>query len=362
MRWDIFCKVIDNHGDIGVCWRLAVQLAAGGADRVRLWVDDGSALAWMAPQGHPGVSLVDWSSPKAVASAVAEPLPDVLVEAFGCDPEPALVSRVAASAAGGSNRPPPWIDLEYLSAEPYVERSHRLPSPLFHGPGAGLTRHFFYPGFTAATGGLLREPDLLRRLSQFDRSGWLPAHGIAWRGERLVSLFCYEPAALAGLLDAWADGDEPTLLLVTPGRAARAVQDRLPDGGRDNLRLHYLPALSQAEFDELLWACDLNLVRGEDSFVRAMWAGRAMAWQIYPQDDDAHHDKLAAWLDTIDAPASMRRFHDGWNGIATGVAAPGTTTLDEWKTAMSRARDRLIRQPDLVSQLRVFVKELCPDS
>ncbi|HEY0886111.1 MAG TPA: elongation factor P maturation arginine rhamnosyltransferase EarP, partial [Ramlibacter sp.] len=22
MLWDIFCKVIDNHGDIGVCWRL----------------------------------------------------------------------------------------------------------------------------------------------------------------------------------------------------------------------------------------------------------------------------------------------------------------------------------------------------
>jgi uncharacterized repeat protein (TIGR03837 family) len=359
MRWDIFCKVIDNHGDIGVCWRLAAQLAAGGADTVRLWVDDASALAWMAPQGQAGVRLVDWSGAAAVEAAVAEPLPDVLIEAFGCDPEPTLVSRVAAA---GPDRPRPWINLEYLSAEPYVERSHRLPSPVFHGPGAGLTRHFFYPGFTPATGGLLREPDLQERLAQFDRAGWLQTHGIAWRGERLVSLFCYEPAALAGLLNAWADADEPTLLLVTPGRAARAVQDGLPHGGRARLRIHHLPALTQPEFDELLWACDFNLVRGEDSFVRAMWACRAMAWQIYPQDDDAHHDKLAAWLHTIDAPESMRRFHAGWNGITTGVAPPDTATLAEWTTAMVRTRASLLQQPDLLSQLRAFVKGLCPDS
>jgi hypothetical protein len=23
LHWDIFCRVIDNFGDIGVCWRLA---------------------------------------------------------------------------------------------------------------------------------------------------------------------------------------------------------------------------------------------------------------------------------------------------------------------------------------------------
>lgn len=37
--WDIFCSVVDNYGDIGVCWRLAVNLAQRG-QRVRLWIDD----------------------------------------------------------------------------------------------------------------------------------------------------------------------------------------------------------------------------------------------------------------------------------------------------------------------------------
>ena len=30
LLWDIFCQVIDNHGDVGVCWRLARELAARG--------------------------------------------------------------------------------------------------------------------------------------------------------------------------------------------------------------------------------------------------------------------------------------------------------------------------------------------
>ncbi|MCZ2497651.1 elongation factor P maturation arginine rhamnosyltransferase EarP [Xylophilus sp. Kf1] len=354
MRWDIFCRVIDNHGDLGVCWRLAAQLAAAG-DTVRLWVDDGTALAWMAPGGHPGVQLIDWSDEAAVRTAVAAPPPEVLIEAFGCDPEPALVERFAASAG-----PRRWINLEYLSAEAYVARSHGLPSPVFHGPGAGLTKHFFYPGFSAATGGLLREPDLAQRLARFDRAAWLRSQAIDWRGERLVSLFCYDPPALAGLLDAWAEGDQPTLLLVTPGRAARAVHAARPQGASGHLRIHPMPALTQPGFDELLWACDLNLVRGEDSLVRALWAGRAMAWQIYPQDDDAHHDKLDAWLDAIDAPASMRRFHAAWNGIATGpapagITAPDAATLAEWQASLGRSRAGWLAQPDLLSQLRRFV-------
>ncbi len=59
LQWDIFCRVIDNFGDIGVCWRLATQLAGQG-QQVRLWVDDASALQWMAPEGCPGVEVRAW--------------------------------------------------------------------------------------------------------------------------------------------------------------------------------------------------------------------------------------------------------------------------------------------------------------
>ena len=156
MLWDLYCRVIDNYGDIGVCWRLGADLASRG-EEVRLWVDDPSPLSWMAPVVHPGVKVLRWTGD-------APPLApgEVVIEAFGCDPPPAFVERMASAA-----RPPVWVNLEYLSAEAYVERSHGLPSPQSSGPGVGLTKWFYYPGFTPATGGLLREPDLLDRQRRF---------------------------------------------------------------------------------------------------------------------------------------------------------------------------------------------------
>jgi uncharacterized repeat protein (TIGR03837 family) len=361
MQWDIFCKVIDNHGDLGVCWRLASQLATAG-ERVRLWIDDASALGWMAPSGQSGVRVIDWLDAAAVQSAAAEPAPDVLIEAFGCEPAPELIASFAeASANDGARRA--WINLEYLSAEPYVERLHGLPSPVFKGPGAGLTKRFFYPGFTPATGGLLREPGLMERQSRFDRRQWLQERQIPWRdGERLISLFCYEPGALTALLRQLAAGPTPTRLLVTAGRAARAVQacissqnEPMPAaGGRNALSISYLPYLTQPDFDHLLWACDLNFVRGEDSLVRALWAGAPLVWQIYPQDDDAHHVKLDSWLDWLGAPPSLRLFHHAWNGFGS-TPLPTLETRGPWRETALAARARLLAQDDLLTQLRYLV-------
>jgi len=348
-QWDIFCRVIDNHGDLGVCWRLACQLAVRG-QRVRLWIDDAAALRWMAPSGHEGVRVIDWLDAAALQAAVAQPPPDVLVEAFGCEPAPELIARFAETPGKA------WINLEYLSAEPYVERLHGLPSPVFRGPGAGLTKRFFYPGFTPATGGLLRETDLVARQAGFDRARWLSERQIPWQaGERLVSLFCYEPPALAALLAQLAHGPEHTRLLVTAGRAAQTVRALLgAEEARGALSISYLPYLTQPDFDHLLWACDLNFVRGEDSLVRGLWAGAPLVWQIYPQDDDAHHVKLGAWLDWLGAPPSLRLFHHAWNGFGDGPLPP-LEMKGPWRETARNARERLLAQDDLVTQLQEMV-------
>ncbi len=309
MRWDIFCKVIDNHGDLGVCWRLSAELAARGK-AVRLWVDDPSALAWMAPGGRQGVQVVPWRA----QSPAPEP-GDAVIEAFGCDPHPAFQAAIA-QAARARGRQPAWINLEYLSAESYVERCHGLTSPVLSGPAAGLAKRFCYPGFTSRTGGLIRERDFDQRRAAFDRQAWLHSMGVSAHGERLVSLFCYEPRPLGALLARWRDGAQRTRLLVTPGRARAAVEalgDTLVPGGA--LALTHLPALTQTDYDHLLWACDLNFVRGEDSLVRALWAGRPFVWQIYPQDDGAHRAKLEAFLDWQQCPPEWRALHRAWNGI-----------------------------------------------
>lgn len=373
LQWDVFCRVIDNFGDIGVCWRLVTQLAGLG-HRVRLWVDDASALTWMAPAGCPGVELRAWGSPPPGAH---EPAPDVMVEAFGCEIATEFIAY-SANQSRANGQKPVWINLEYLSAESYVERTHRLPSPLLSGPAAGWTRWFFYPGFTPATGGLLREGDLLARRQAFDRTAWRQAHADAFGqgndcpGQRWVSLFCYEPAALPELLQR--SQARPTQLLVTPGRPTVAVQAAVGAVGAAHLHdpnaalrapgklgqlyISYLPARTQTAFDDMLWACDLNFVRGEDSLVRALWAGQALVWQIYPQHDNAHHDKLRAFLDWLQAPASLRQFHATWNGLDTApLQWPGDDTLAEWTDCIAAARTRLLTQDNLVAQLLGFVAE-----
>ncbi|MDP2034939.1 MAG: elongation factor P maturation arginine rhamnosyltransferase EarP [Polaromonas sp.] len=361
-QWDIFCKVIDNHGDIGVCWRLSTDLAARG-HQVRLWVDDASALAWMAPPGHAGVTVLPWLEPLGLNLLRLDSAPcEVLVEAFGCEIAPEFIAACADQHRAGAPNPV-WINLEYLSAEPYVERNHALPSLVQHGPAAGWTKWFFYPGFTPATGGLLREPGLLQRQADFDRSAWLDAQHIAWAGEKLVGLFCYEPPALPALLEQFARAGlhgEPVRLLVAAGRAAAAVRAALVNekglqpilDKHQLLSITYLPLLPQTDFDHLLWACDLNFVRGEDSVVRALWAGKPLVWQIYPQDDQAHQAKLQAFLDRLDAPASLRAFHQAWNGQHPHLPAMDT---QGWSDGLRAARQALLGQPDLCSQLLGFV-------
>jgi uncharacterized repeat protein (TIGR03837 family) len=345
MKWDLFCRVIDNHGDMGVCWRLAADLAARG-EQVRLWVDDASALAWMAPDGALGVELRPWPE----APTQEEP-GDVVIEAFGCNPPHDFVERMAARTP-----PPVWINLEYLSAEAYVERSHRLPSPQRNG----LVKWFFYPGFTARTGGLLREPHLLVQRQSFDAAQWLAERGLTRGvGERVVSLFCYQNAALPVLLQQLAA--QPTLLLATAGPAAHQVRAALGDGlAIGALRAVELPYLTQVNYDRLLWSCDLNFVRGEDSIVRAVWAGVPFVWQIYPQEDGVHLAKLDAFLDRLlaGAPAGLavhcRAFWHAWNGAAS---LPRLPDLEAWRAQSLAWRGTLAAQPDLCTQLMGLARE-----
>ena len=403
LQWDIFCKVIDNFGDIGVSWRLAADLASCG-QRVRLWTDDASALAWMAPDGCDGVEVLSWPAMLDAADLAKLKLApcDVMVEAFGCNIAPEFIAYCAHQTCATALKPL-WINLEYLSAEAYVERCHTLPSLVSNGPGAGWTKWFFYPGFTAKTGGLLRETGLLLRQNAFDRAGWLASHSIDAGERALVSLFCYEPPALKRLLRQFARcglHGRSVHLLVANGRPAGAVKAALQILGsevpewpataaidvkgskydeiglqrnpQDNslLSISYLPLLTQREFDELLWTCELNFVRGEDSVVRAIWAGKPFVWQIYPQDDGAHSAKLDAFLDALAATPAVRALHQLWNGSLENRGNAAADALPEkpqapmftfsppelaaWQQLVQTMRSRLMLQHDLTRSLLEF--------
>jgi uncharacterized repeat protein (TIGR03837 family) len=339
MQWDVFCRVIDNHGDLGVCWRLAHDLAEHG-DTVRLWIDDPSALAWMAPQGHRRVAALQWQ-----ASLNAQPH-EAVIEAFGCNPPEEFVARMAAAPA-----PPVWINLEYLSAEAHVERSHGLPSPQLGGAGRGLTKWFYYPGVTPATGGLIREATLPLVPSRVRRA----VRGVR-ADERAVSVFAYEHAPFAELFDRL--DTRPTVLLLCAGVSQAPALSAFDAWGRrgQHLRCHVLPYMTQTDYDELLADCDLNLVRGEDSLVRAFWAAKPFIWHVYRQDDQAHAAKLEAMLSAMQAPAEVARLWRAWNRLGDWPEA-GRPLPDHgsWAAYCEKWRETLWRQPSLTEGLRRFV-------
>ena len=335
---DIFCNVIDNYGDIGVCWRLARQLAQEHSLAVRLWVDDLSSLAKLChetdatleSQHCRGVEVRRWADPFPEAQPA-----ELVIEAFACKLPQGYIEAMAEQQQSV------WVNLEYLSAEDWVHGCHGLPSP---HPNLPLTRYFFFPGFTKQTGGLLLERDLFARRDAFQSDAaqqqafWQSIGMEMPSAEALkISLFGYENAALHDLFDAWASGAQPVLCVVPEGRilpqAGQYFGDTAPHAGssytRGNLQVHVLPFVEQERYDELLWACDVNCVRGEDSCVRAQWAAKPFVWQIYPQHDAVHWQKLQAFLNLYCAPLSaaasqaMQGMWREWNsGGEAGQAWP----------------------------------------
>ncbi len=364
MLWDIFCRVIDNHGDLGVCWRLSAELATRGHS-IRLWVDDASALAWMAPDAKPNVEgRKQFHTP--AGQVVVRPWHDALgsqdassevwVEAFGCDlPQHFLAWAQLSQLDAAHISAPVWLNLEYLSAESYVERCHKLPSPVMSGALKGRTKWFFYPGFTEKTGGLIREAGLQKQMATNASLGLGPLSSKA--PPQKSTLFCYEPEALAEAMQLASLNTDQHEWQVAHGRGALAFEQALQSlPSHLEPPLHqFIPPLSQAKFDQLLASGDLNFVRGEDSLVRALWAGKAFVWQIYPQDDGAHGPKLNAFLDWLHAPDSLRRFHLRWNGLSQDPLPE--IDLPAWQACATEARARLMQQMDLVSQLLQFVAE-----
>ncbi len=356
LEWDIYCKIVDNYGDVGVCWRLAVDLADRG-QRVRLFLTDPTPLHWMAPNRHPRVEIVHWRS------GVENLVRDVVIAAFSCELDQATLQAIGARFHDGN--PCVWIQLEYLSAESFSARSHGCAAPVLHGPAAGAPRFAFYPGFTETTGGLLRAPDLLRQQAAFDPQRWLAERQIRVQGQTLMSMFCYEPPMLPKLLQQLAGSDRQVHMLVCAGRTADAVRQALPNPPVDatisvlkqgSLTLTFLPPLTQTDYDHLLWSCQLNFVRGEDSLVRAIWAGQAFVWQAYPQDDGAHLRKLDALLAQMHAPTSLRNSSKRWNDGDVGPApfCDPLPDIAQWRSATRSWRDTLLIQADLVTQLVRF--------
>jgi uncharacterized repeat protein (TIGR03837 family) len=373
---DIFCAVIDNFGDIGVCWRLARQLAREHGWQVRVFVDDLHAFQKLCPslaldearQMHDGIVIEHWREPSHAGDTLE--VADVVIEAFACELPPVYVAAMAERA-----RVPLWFNLEYLSAEDWIADFHLRPSP---HPRYALSKTFFFPGLGPGTGGVLKERDLDAARAAFEgspaaRADWwrnATGHAPPPVDATVVSLFAYENPAVDSLLEQWRDSASPIVLLVPEGRISGALARffGLPSfaagshATRGNLSAHALAFTEQPGYDALLWASDVNFVRGEDSFVRAQWAARPFVWHIYPQADDAHLPKLDAALAhytrtlSKDARAALERFWHAWNGTGRPDWAEFQRHYPAFKRRAASWAAELGQVGDLAGNLTSFAK------
>lgn len=364
--WDIFCKVVDNFGDIGVCWRLAKQLHHDHHVNVRLFIDKLDiarhilvGLQNLEAQDYDGVHIIRWRDDLALTAAA-----DVVLETFACGLPDAYLALMPPNTI--------WINVDYLSAESWV--------PSFHGlngqhPETNFTRHFYFPGFTEDTGGLFREQDLIKQRDAFQQSEQSKAAfwqrlGVDDAGQQTVSLFSYENALVEALLSSIADHGPDTIVLMPKqshmpemmfGNNALEVGDVFRVG---HLSCYVLPFLSQADYDKLLWASDINFVRGEDSWLRALWAAKPFIWQPYPQVDDAHLVKLNAFIDTF-YPASacknnIAKLHQDWSTgeFSAKVWACYLKELETVRHEIAQQTAALATQAPLASKLIAFCEKV----
>jgi uncharacterized repeat protein (TIGR03837 family) len=355
MRWDLFCQIVDNYGDAGICWRLARSLTSLHGQEVRIFCDDLPTLNLLASGVDPAISakieLLPWEASYGNHRHAVK-APDVVIEAFGCElPERYMAGLFIAA------KKPILINLEYLSAEPWIIEFHGKASPQSHG----IPKYFFFPGFQEEVGGLLLDP--------IPAAGTLSANQIpsdlqdTWSklrpGAKRISIFCYPGAPLRKWLEDLGAIDEEFDILLTYGHAQLlSLQSGQQIALPLNLQLLSIPFVSQDEYDWVLSQCDFNIVRGEDSFVRAQLAGKPFIWHIYPQEDQAHEVKLAAFLDLYLQDASQELRLAIIAAMTWAMPHDWIDSLDAWSSHSLGWRSHLLeKQHDggLAKRLLSFV-------
>ena len=378
-HWDIFCKIVDNYGDIGICWRLAQQLAQEYAINVRLFVDDTNVAQKIIPnleiskpqQVINKVQIVTWASIEA--NQIASNEVDAVLETFGCELPAQYLQHLSSKTV--------WINLEYLSAEDWVSEFHAKPS---RHPTLPLTKHYFFPGFFEDTGGLIREKDLIQQRDAFlasqdmQKSFWQRIIGRDINAQDIkLSLFCYPQAQIKKLIDDLQATNQGISIFIPFNSTIREFNnifaDLKPNIGEvyhhNNITFYIVPFLSQDDYDYLLWACNLNFVRGEDSWIRAIWAGKPFIWQPYIQADNVHLNKLNAFLNfynqhaTEETKALIKQANLSWSGYCETNTPHNVWSqlIDQLPSIAQHSKllaASLVNQPDLATKLVIFSENL----
>jgi len=379
---DIFCEIIDNYGDIGVVYRTAKELQKiFPKSKIRAFLNRldefkkiNSQVLDLPSQNIDGIEYITFDYLRDNANELLTA--QVIIEAFGCQ----IPEEYMEIAYDNSEL---LINLEYLSAEDWIEDFHLQSSPLGRGK---LKKVFFMPGFTEKSGGVITDSNYLERIQrvlenkEFYEKKYLS--DIEDRENKIVgTLFSYEKN-FTPLLEDLKKLDKDVVILAM-GEKTHSLRKILKNFSIEDFRnflkygkieIRFLNFLNQEEYEELINIVDFNFVRGEDSFIRAVLTGKPYMWHIYCQEEYAHMDKIEGFLDKYrrvienfsdeDFLLNMEKFFKDYNFRKENSLELGKESylyffenlakIEKYNTIF---RDFLIQKCNLINKLKDFIEK-----
>lgn len=380
---DIFCEIIDNYGDIGVVYRTAKELQKiFPKSKIRAFLNKldefkkiNSQVLDLPSQNIDGIEYITFDYLRDNANELLTA--QVIIEAFGCQ----IPKEYMEIAYDNSEL---LINLEYLSAEDWIEDFHLQSSPLGRGK---LKKVFFMPGFTEKSGGVIADSNYLERIQrvlenkEFYEKKYLS--DIEDRENKIVgTLFSYEKN-FTPLLEDLKKLDKDVVILAMGEKTQDSLRKILKNFSIEDFRnslkygkieIKFLNFLNQEEYEELINIVDFNFVRGEDSFIRAVLTGKPYMWHIYCQEEYAHMDKIEGFLDKYrrvienfsdeDFLLNMEKFFKDYNFRKENSLELGKESylyffenlakIEKYNTIF---RDFLIQKCNLINKLKDFIEK-----
>ena len=279
---DIFCQVIDNYGDVGVAYRLAREFKRVYPNKkLRFVINQTEELNLIRKSED--IEIILYKDISKIENSA-----DLIIESFGCEIPKEYMDKALKNAKL-------IINLEYFSAEKWVDDFHLQESFL----GGNLKKYFFIPGLSEKSGGILLDNEFLERKKKVEanKEYYLEKFGIKEKYDLIGSVFSYEKN-FGSLIEELKKLGKKIILLILSEKTQKNFIKYFDNGNNyDKIKFVKLPFFTYDKYEELLALCDFNLVRGEDSFVRALLLGKPFLWHIYPQDENTHIKKLESFLE-----------------------------------------------------------------
>jgi uncharacterized repeat protein (TIGR03837 family) len=304
---DIFCDVVDNFGDAGVCFRLARSLKSEDPGlEIRVFTNDLSAFSAMSREiDHEKkiqkVRDINLLSYDVITEGYLKnyQIPPLVIEAFACHiPELYYTKALDSDCV--------IINLDHLSAEKWIEGVHLKESLT----GRKAKKYFFMPGFNQNSGGLILDRRLSDEEAVLKRSEFIKLFGFTDPG-LLATVFTYEHDFESLISDIKDSGRKVNMAVF--GEKSRNSIEPLMNLQDHNLKIVLSEFLGQDDYTDLLKVSDLNIVRGEDSWARACLSGKPFIWHAYNQEDNYQLVKIKAFLEILEPYFKDKKLYSNYS-------------------------------------------------